>query len=421
MDKRTEKKVKKALAARRAELLRSVVRCEKRINVLYGMLTTVLQAQLKNAPIDRIRKAVLLEIDRAMLALIPELEREIVNAVREGDSAHQLAYRRIFRRDIESIKTEAEVMAEAGARIRGRTTVDKVSLSTRVWGNNRRLGRRMAKAIQQSIRAGESMTRAAERIQALVPISEAPANLVTLPKHISDLRDAAKSAARQGDPNVYQAVAKRYAKRIERLGSAAGDAYSIRSATNQLVRELESAKPDQIDRVVQRYMTERARFQAQRVVRNETLEAYRESYIKSTEGKEYVKGYRWELSSNHPRPDECDTYAAQDLYGLGPGGYPPGEVPPTPHPLDMCTQVAIIDRDHFKRKLAQKRGTEEPPRRWESDTKETAEQWLKRQSADFRHKMLGPTLSKIFNETPGRVLDSTGKPRRVRDVLGDKA
>ena len=114
----------------------------------------------------------------------------------------------------------------------------------------------------------------------------------------------------------------------------------------------------------------------------------------------------------------CDVYASQDLFGLGPGGYPADQVPATPHPSCLCSQSAILDRFALQRELAQLRGEPEPPRDWESGRRETGAEWLARQPASFRDSLLGPTRSRIFATEPGRVLTPQGAPIPVHQVLG---
>ena len=113
----------------------------------------------------------------------------------------------------------------------------------------------------------------------------------------------------------------------------------------------------------------------------------------------------------------CDVLASQDLDGLGPGGYLPESVPSTPHPNDLCSQVAIIDENHFKRERAKLRGTKEPGKPWLSGKKQNGQAWLKTQPEGFQRKLLGPTRLAAFKRG-ARVLDKTGVPIPVHKVTG---
>lgn len=273
--------------------------------------------------------------------------------------------------------------------------------------------------VVRSIRAGERVTRTAERVL------DADRLRVVTPQHVEDLAGTALEASR-GDPEgarAFRAAVDRWRGRIERLGQAGGQEaprgdFTMRSATEQLVRELEGATEEQIGRSVNRWVLERATYHARVIARTETAAAYRDSYERSLDGVDGVIGLRWTLSPAHPRADVCDLYANQDLYGLGPGGYPADEVPATPHPSCLCEQSAILDRHALRRELAVARGEPEPPREWESGRRETGAEWLARQPASVRHELLGPTRAAIFAREPERVITPRGAPIPVHQVLG---
>lgn len=247
--------------------------------------------------------------------------------------------------------------------------------------------------------------------------------VVELPQHVQDLRDAARRAA-SGDPAArrkYEDAVARWAGRIERLGQGRErrpGAHTVRSSTQRLVTELRDAREDQVDSIVDRWVLDRARYQARQIARHETVEAYRDGYRRSTEDNPAVVGYRWQLSPRHPRPDICDLYANQNLYGLGPGGYPPDKLPATPHPNCLCVQTAIVDRFHTRRELARMRGQPEPPREWEVGGHETAAEWLRKQPEKFQRELLGQARHRVFLEDPSRVITADGAPIPVYQVLG---
>lgn len=269
----------------------------------------------------------------------------------------------------------------------------------------------MRRQIIGSVRAGERTTRVAER---LLDVGNP---IVRLPRHVRDLESAARQALASGDRNVYKLAVKKWAGTIDRLGSVAGQEFSIRSATQQLVKDLDKAKVDQIDKVVERWTLERARHQARVIARSETVGGYQNQYQNQTSAQPYTVGYRWVLSPRHPKADVCDTLASQDLDGLGPGGYLPESVPSAPHPNDLCSTVAIIDTGHFKRARAKRKGTPEPPKPWLSGKTENGEAWLKKQPAAFQRDLLGPSRFDAFKRGQ-QVLDKSGRPIPVHKVLG---
>jgi len=262
----------------------------------------------------------------------------------------------------------------------------------------------MASVIQGSIRAGESVTRTAERIlQKDKPIA-------IVPRYATELADAAKFARGNGDPNLYEDAVKKWRASVSKLGQGVakttGD-YTIRSASQQLVNDLRKAKAEQVDKIVDRWVLDKARYHARVLARNEAVEAFRDVQLRSLEGQKWAPGVRWKLSGAHPRPDICDVLANQDLYGLGPGGYPADKVPAR-HPSCMCLQSTIVDTDYFKRELAALHGTREPARPWESGKRENGNVWLRRQPASVQEAIAGPTRAKLL--------------ARGRDVMtGDKS
>jgi hypothetical protein len=246
----------------------------------------------------------------------------------------------------------------------------------------------MRRQLIGSIRAGEATTRIAERLLAI----DKP--IVHLPKHVRALRDAAQMATQLGQPNHYRAAVNTWRGRVERLGQGvkrAPGAYTMRSATQQLVKDLNGASVQQADAAVERWVLERARHQARMIARTETVDAFREVYRKGAESQPYTRGFRWKTTIAHGAPDECDIIANQDDYGLGPGGYPAGSLPTNPHPHCTCSVVAIVDAQHFKRELAKLKGTAQPAQPWISGKRETGQSWVKRQPAAYQRKLLGPT------------------------------
>ena len=356
------------------------------------------------------------------------VERSIQNGAREGAQTDRGVFDRVFGGaevppGTFQIPVSATALAVASRRIRGSVAVDGLNLSRRFHRNDGRTLEAMRTQLVASIRSGESILRTADRILEL----DAPT--VEIPRYVEDISAAARTFPRAGPgvaerPRFHAAVARwrrqigRLGQRDPRSGSRVG-AFTIRSATQEFVKRLERALPQDVDRIVDRWVLDRARYQARLVARHETVEAFRDAAIASSRDKPWVKGYRWALSNRHPKADECDTYAAQDLHGLGPGGYPEGDLPRR-HPGDLCTITPIVDRNHLKRETAALRGEPEPPRLWETKA-EPLGAWHRRNEALAR-QILGPTRSRVFFDEraqPSTVLEDDGTPRPVWQVLGE--
>ena len=89
-------------------------------------------------------------------------------------------------------------------------------------------------------------------------------------------------------------------------------------------------------------MGDSVRSKAMRLARTEINNSYWEARRMSSELSPVVEGIKWELSARHPEWDVCDYLSKQDLYGLGPGVYPPELLPPKPHPNCLCYSVDTL-------------------------------------------------------------------------------
>jgi hypothetical protein len=79
-------------------------------------------------------------------------------------------------------------------------------------------------------------------------------------------------------------------------------------------------------------------YAAHRLARTEINHAYQTSQAERYADEPWTTGMRWNLSRSHPKPDECNTYAQQDIHGLGHGVYPVGQRPRS-HPNCLCYQT----------------------------------------------------------------------------------
>jgi len=85
-------------------------------------------------------------------------------------------------------------------------------------------------------------------------------------------------------------------------------------------------------------------YAAHRLARTEINAAYQTAQEKRYEGEPWTRGMTWNLSRSHPKTDVCNVNASQDLYGLGPGGYPLGSRPNS-HPNCLCYQTPLEESE----------------------------------------------------------------------------
>lgn len=310
-----------------------------------------------------------------------------------------------------SVRTSKKAATEAANRIAGRTTVDGVALTKRMRRVDKEIAGEMAREVDKGIRQKKGILGAARQIEKLDPRE------VQLPKYIQKVRDAAKA----GNVDALKRVTARYTRYVDSLGeiqpdmTKAASKYSLRTATKRFMRDVEKAGMSGVDKIVDRYVKDKAAFRANTIARHETVEAFRRSYIEQSKNKPGVVGMRWRTSpTRHPIADECDVYANQNAYELGPGVYPADKVPSHPHPNCLCSVTVVLDKDHFKRGKAENDNAVPPALK---DTKSPdAIGWLRANDA-IAAKILGSTRHALMKQGVN-VLDAEGKPLLVRELFG---
>lgn len=106
-----------------------------------------------------------------------------------------------------------------------------------------------------------------------------------------------------------------------------------------------------------------ASYAAMRLARTEINNAFHEQQIKAAKAPG-VSGIKWNLSSSHPRPDECNSFAEQDSFKMGAGVYPINDVPSKPHPHCFCYLTYVtMDPKEFSAAMMSGRFDDEIRRR----------------------------------------------------------
>lgn len=90
-------------------------------------------------------------------------------------------------------------------------------------------------------------------------------------------------------------------------------------------------------------------YAATRLARTELNNAFHEAQKIQGEAP-WVAATKWNISKSHPKPDDCDRFAEQDIYDLGKGCYPADRVPDKPHPQCLCftTYETISETEMLK-------------------------------------------------------------------------
>jgi hypothetical protein len=164
-------------------------------------------------------------------------------------------------------------------------------------------------------------------------------------KLLDELARAVRLARQPGAKEVVQA-ANRLKKHAEKLAkNGAPTEFLKKSYLNLADKALKGSIPA-MEKALERAIGASAKYNAQRIARTELAATYAQAEREAIMDDPDVGGSRFLLDARHQIVDECDFYAEQDLYGLGPGIYPKNEGPLLPiHPNGMSTYVPISTLD----------------------------------------------------------------------------
>lgn len=386
------------LEARERELRRIWARTERRVRA-------VLERLERSATRADLERSLRVAIEPSEGARREVIERAVERAAATGLEAGPEVATAAFD-DFARVRPPdpARALEIATAHLRGDRAIDGVRLSSRLHATQETTIRAMAGELHETMSTGLSVERAAQRLL------EVDDPVVELPRYIRDVR----AAVRTGDQVRLRAAIERHLAEVDGL-----DDPTLRAAGRDFLRRARTATEQDLDRQVGYWVRDRALYQERVVVRTEAARAHAAAFVESTKDQPWVKGYRWELSASHPRPDVCDLFANQAIDGLGPGGYLLDSVPQLPaHPNCLCFTTAILDDAHFERELAAVRGDAPPPEEWLDPTTETAAEWLGRQPEGFQRDVLGPGRLEVFRVDPSRVVGPRGTIAPLWRALG---
>jgi hypothetical protein len=86
---------------------------------------------------------------------------------------------------------------------------------------------------------------------------------------------------------------------------------------------------------------------AMRLMRTEINRAHGEAYMMGGGGHPDFAGWKFLLSPAHPKPDICDLFSTQNLYGLGPGVYPDRARCPWPAHPNTLSFIVMVFKDEI--------------------------------------------------------------------------
>lgn len=268
-----------------------------------------------------------------------------------------------------------------------------------------RLGRAMAAQVRESTALAETTEELSARVLSTRNVE------VRLPRYIERVR----AAAARAQPS---AVRRTVRAQLEALESGRIPNHDISRETRRFLERVRRSNGEDIDEAVEQWVRGRAQNQAMTIARTEGQSALNESYVEQVGQQPWVVGVRWNLSPSHPDPDICDVMAAQDLHGLGAGGYPAADAPSLAHPNCLCFMSAIVDEHFLEREGARARGTAEPPRPWETAGDVSARDVLDGMTEEQRRSVLGSGRAREFARRPTRVVNPDGSFNPLYQIQG---
>lgn len=357
-------------------------------------------------------------VERAILDTVAQRTAVIRGAIREAAMGGRVASvqgaKAAFGPEVPvPTETVAELRAAVDRQLAGRLAIDRVALTRRMHRNAKAVTEGLRLDLEASLRAGDGVIRAAKRL-----IKADAGLMVQVPEYVREIRDLVKGGASKAE--LRAAVAK-HARQIGKLGNISpGTEYTLRGASKKFMAEAKRATAKDIGATVDRWIERKAIQTERTVARTEMNAAFKRSYEANAEAQPFTEALQWNLSHSHPVADICDVLANQDVAGLGPGVYPVGQVPEPGHPRCLCFTTAIVDTNHFRRQIAEKRGEEPPPPTLKQGKPQTGAAWLKAQPKSVQVQVLGPTRAKMLDKHGDKLFDAKGNIRPVYDLLGKK-
>jgi len=169
----------------------------------------------------------------------------------------------------------------------------------------------------------------------------------TLPKNFRDLETLARRVF-QGDTTAFNDYKKSLNKAINYVGDLEAQAEAgirptnLQKAYNNIIKAVETGSEDALNSAIENAVTKKATYNAERIARTEFTKAYNQGQLQEAKLDGDVIGIRYELSSAHPEPDECNDLCETDAFGLGAGCYPLSNLPDYPfHVGCLCNESFV--------------------------------------------------------------------------------
>lgn len=226
----------------------------------------------------------------------------------------------------------------------GRIADDVVrQIERRVYRDGLNLSRRLhVRLLQREAEFKRILARGLEEGRSAIRIARELAELdvtdARLPQYLRRLESALKGTSDARLVDEFRRAAREAARRKE-------GPLGLRGPARRVIQAARTGSAEKLDEAIQYFLERKIRYHSLVIARTEANNAYLAAHIERAKETPWVRGVKWNLSSSHRIACECEALASQDLYGLGPGVYPPDRVPARPHPNCYCYLTDVVDLD----------------------------------------------------------------------------
>src|SRR5690606_768780 len=207
-------------------------------------------------------------------------------------------------------------------------------IARKVYGDGLNLSRRLHvrlaeravefnRILATGLREGRGAIEIAKQLQQL-DVTDA-----RIPQYLRRLEAAVRGTS---DARIVDELRKAIPEMAKRKPGPLG----MRGPARRVIQAARSGSAEKLDAALEYYLQRKVRYHAVVIARTEANAAFLAGEIERAKATPWVAGIKWHLSASHRRPCECEVLARQDLYGLGPGVYPPDRMPDIPHPSCHC-------------------------------------------------------------------------------------
>ena len=224
---------------------------------------------------------------------------------------------------------------------------DGLNLSERLWDWSSGLKHQLKQNLQTLLTKGRSADAIVYQLQGIINKYQGKDKAIVLkeklPKWTKELEDLARFAIKNPKAKKeFEKKIKQFENYVEKL-SKEGSYYRSKQLLNQIKKAVEEGKEYLINNAIKHHIYNKQLTRLKTIARTESANAYHKAQIKITKQDEDLIGYKWKLSSSHPKPDICDYLANVD-YGYGKGIHPKDKVPQQKaHPNCMCYLIPVYD------------------------------------------------------------------------------